>query len=451
MSTPVFIIRTSEINYKYHIFRFAKFYMDSATQTVWVTYGKGRAVKMSVSSDCDVNDLIKIIKLQLSPKLDAIAVDEITLHSAEGEASYPANVSVSTILDGVVGKFELPIIVKSLFRTAKNDPSAVLGNYVHKALTASEQWTLCNDGAFAVECANLCSGTFNEKNAIKLYRKLHNCVRTSTQLDVAHGKYVFDGIISSEGQAKTTLQFVAGYTQILCAKVGLREQIVREAEISKSIWALQICPSVMPVLDVVSVPRKNGEDDGRTAMITPYYPRSIDNFAVELLNGHPVIVANIALCGIATVLAFSRCGFGHCDLKPKNMMLSAMDDTVVTIDFGESCKFGKTIRMTTAKYAMGVVAVSSVKYDLTCLAAVLIELTENLKIPETVGDALRVLRQHTSLAAKLALTCLDASENAEDASKNAEEVWDAMCKIIREAGILDDTVFASVKPEPRPS
>jgi hypothetical protein len=38
---------TSQINYKYRIFSFVKFYMESTNQKVWVKYGTGQAVKVS--------------------------------------------------------------------------------------------------------------------------------------------------------------------------------------------------------------------------------------------------------------------------------------------------------------------------------------------------------------------------------------------------------------------
>jgi hypothetical protein len=98
--------------------------MESPNQKVWVKYGTGRSVKVSVPSGFDVSDLIKVIKGELSPKLDAIAVDEIELckpveerkeggEHKGGEASYPANVLVSVILGGFVGTFENPILIRT--------------------------------------------------------------------------------------------------------------------------------------------------------------------------------------------------------------------------------------------------------------------------------------------------------------------------------------------------
>jgi hypothetical protein len=98
--------------------------MESANLVVWVKYGTGRSVKVSVPPGYDVSDLIKVIKGELSPKLDAIAVDEIELCKPKeerkeggehkgGEESYPPNVLVSAILGGLVGTFENPILIRT--------------------------------------------------------------------------------------------------------------------------------------------------------------------------------------------------------------------------------------------------------------------------------------------------------------------------------------------------
>jgi hypothetical protein len=43
--------------------------MEPANQFVWVKYGTGQAVEVSVSSDCNVSRLIKVIKRELSDEL----------------------------------------------------------------------------------------------------------------------------------------------------------------------------------------------------------------------------------------------------------------------------------------------------------------------------------------------------------------------------------------------
>jgi hypothetical protein len=98
--------------------------MESTNQKVWVKYGTGQAVKVSVPSGDDVNGLIKVIKGELSDELMGIGLSLIELYKPEeehkeggehkdGEASYPANVLVSVILGGFVGTFENPILIRT--------------------------------------------------------------------------------------------------------------------------------------------------------------------------------------------------------------------------------------------------------------------------------------------------------------------------------------------------
>jgi hypothetical protein len=71
--------------YKYRIFSFVKFYMESTNQKVWVKYGTGRSVEVSVPSDCNVNGLIKVIKGELSDELMGIGLSLIELYKPEEE------------------------------------------------------------------------------------------------------------------------------------------------------------------------------------------------------------------------------------------------------------------------------------------------------------------------------------------------------------------------------
>ena len=91
--------------------------MESADQKVWVKYGIGHAVKVSVPSTSDVSDLIKVIKGELSRKLGDIDADEIYLHrpkqdrtegggpkDGEEETDYEPDVLVSASLQEGVGQ-----------------------------------------------------------------------------------------------------------------------------------------------------------------------------------------------------------------------------------------------------------------------------------------------------------------------------------------------------------
>jgi hypothetical protein len=98
--------------------------MESTNLVVWVKYGTGRSVEVSVPSDCNVNGLIKVIKGELSDELMGIGLSLIELYKPEeerkeggehkeGDASYSANVLVSAILGGFVGTFENPILIRT--------------------------------------------------------------------------------------------------------------------------------------------------------------------------------------------------------------------------------------------------------------------------------------------------------------------------------------------------
>jgi hypothetical protein len=100
--------------------------MESAGQNVWVKYGKGHAVELSVPSTFNVSRLIKVIKGELSPDLDEFSVGRIYLHKPEEErkeggehkdseeTAYEPDVLVSVILQGGVGQTSRnPIIIRT--------------------------------------------------------------------------------------------------------------------------------------------------------------------------------------------------------------------------------------------------------------------------------------------------------------------------------------------------
>ena len=89
---------------------------------VWVKYGTGHAVKVSVPSTCDVSDLIDAIKGKLAPDLDAFSVGRIELYKPEEErkeegggeeTAYEPYVAVSDILRDSVGIPRNPILIRT--------------------------------------------------------------------------------------------------------------------------------------------------------------------------------------------------------------------------------------------------------------------------------------------------------------------------------------------------
>ena len=97
--------------------------MESSDQKVWVKYGTGHAVKVSVSPECDVSDLIKVIKGELSDELTGVGLSQIYLHGPEldrqegGEhkdSDFEPDVLVSNILETKVGTCARnPILIRT--------------------------------------------------------------------------------------------------------------------------------------------------------------------------------------------------------------------------------------------------------------------------------------------------------------------------------------------------
>jgi hypothetical protein len=101
--------------------------MESSDQKVWVKYGTGRAVKVSVSRECDVNGLIEAIKGKLSVTLQDYDVSQIYLHGpeegrkeggegtgSEGETAYrPSRLVASILTEGVGFDDENPILIRT--------------------------------------------------------------------------------------------------------------------------------------------------------------------------------------------------------------------------------------------------------------------------------------------------------------------------------------------------
>jgi hypothetical protein len=93
---------------------------------VWVKYGTGRSVEVSVPSDCNVNGLIKLIKGELFVVLKDYDVSQIELckpvdehkeggeHKGGEETAYRPGKLVSDILaEGVEVDDENPILIRT--------------------------------------------------------------------------------------------------------------------------------------------------------------------------------------------------------------------------------------------------------------------------------------------------------------------------------------------------
>jgi serine/threonine protein kinase len=197
-------------------------------------------------------------------------------------------------------------------------------------------------------------------------------------------------------------------------------QLTIEAEVkaSRLVQEKQHCPSVMPVFDSIKI------DENRVAMIVPFYPIPVSHTTVN-----DATIVNVALCGLATVKAFSNKGLCHGDIKPSNMMFQAGNRTVISIDFGSCTAYGNMLTATSPAFGMDCRTEASLHYDLTCLAASIMLLSGiDLSKIQTREDARSELASRTGLHFSFATLCLDESHVTVD------EIW-GKCKILVEVGL----------------
>ncbi len=87
----------------------------SANLVVWVKYGSGEAVKVKVSSDCDVNDLKEAIKEKLFMALKDYDASQIILEEDVKEGAkvvvYAPDAPVSDIVGG--NSASNPILIRT--------------------------------------------------------------------------------------------------------------------------------------------------------------------------------------------------------------------------------------------------------------------------------------------------------------------------------------------------
>jgi hypothetical protein len=166
----------------------------------------------------------------------------------------------------------------------------------------------------------------------------------------------------------------------------------------------------MPVLDFF---RLSGEPQ-RVAMVTPYYPLPLSDFASGNLHEEGCI--NVALCGLAAIKAFHAKGICHGDIKPGNMMLTgAGDNLVVTIDFGSAVAYGEPVTSVTPEFGLDHPAQEgALTFDLTCLASSIYVLTTGEQLPNTSSFLVKLLESHTRKrtqpALQIAKCCLELAD-----------------------------------------
>jgi hypothetical protein len=241
-------------------------------------------------------------------------------------------------------------------------------------------------------------------------------IRTQTKL-LVRDHYLFDGAIPGAFVNRgTEVQFVLQGTNVYCAKVmSESSSIEREFNVAQRVHKIQSCPTVMQVIETLRLPRD------RVAMITPYYALPLSSVSNGLLHEEGCI--NVALCGLATIKAFSVVETCHGDIKPGNMMLTGYDNRVVMIDFGSAVKYGETITATTPGFALDAPIQGSLSFDLTCLASSIFVLATDKALPRTaraLTEALNELQDSTRIRAsiQIALACLGS------ASRGVDKIWE---------------------------
>jgi len=282
---------------------------------------------------------------------------------------------------------------------------------IKRDLTPSEKDCFQND--FGDKLSQIAQGFMTTANIQRLHFKVANKIKTRTATRL-QGKYHFDGLIpGASGQGNSTLQFAVHGTSLCCAKISKPSRILPEISVGTELIGGQVCPTVMPVIDSVEI------DSERMAMITPYYP--LDVSALDLRNSLET-VTNVAMCGLASVKAFSSKKICHADIKPSNMMLEgSRGKTVVMIDFGSSVPYGESITELSFAFGLDCPPVGSLEYDLTCLAVSIVHtmtLTNDpLREEVTRAGLSHAIGNPQNIALKVAKACLTEG-------KSIDEIWE---------------------------
>lgn len=319
----------------------------------------------------------------------------------------------------------------------KNDISDLLENAKGGPLTESEiEYALINYDKIIDNIMSKADSRERLRLARRLWILLSVRIKTQTRLAVKD-QYLFDGPVPGAfGNLGTEVQFVVRGSSLYCAKIMLADNgaLQRERDTAVQVHTNRTCPTVMPVLDLVSLP---GEPK-RVALITPYYPLPLSPLATGNLHEEGCI--NVALCGIGTVKAFHSIGLCHGDIKPGNMMLTAGNDNlVVTIDFGSAVKYGESIASVTPRFGMDCPHEGSIVYDLTCLASSIYMLCTGEALPRTSQELVGTLDaefQHTTRPSlQIAKICLESTD--------IDSIWDQAQTVVDSAHGIDRSLIVS--------
>ena len=318
---------------------------------------------------------------------------------------------------------------------ATKDPTEEMERVVNRALTDSE--ASCFLTTFSSQAVLIMNDKMKDRDINSIYIKIQRMVKTATKSKLV-SDYIFEGLVPMAfGQQNTVLQYVIRGSDLYCAKIGDTTTIEAEIKASRLVHEKQQCPSVMPVFDSIKI------DENRVAMVCPFYPIPLSHTTVN-----EATILNAALCGLATIKAFSNKELCHGDIKPSNMMFQAGNRTVVSIDFGSCTAYGNMLTSTSPAFGMDCGIEASLRYDLTCLAASIMLLSGiNLTEIQTRENARAKLKSQIGLHFSVAALCLDDSAVAVD------EIW-TKCKLLVEIGlptadwVIDfDSIWPKIKDD----
>lgn len=295
----------------------------------------------------------------------------------------------------------------------QKDPSVEMARVVGKELTDSE--ASCLFATFAAQANLIAQGSAKDRDIASLYMKIQTMVKTATKGRLV-SSYTFDGLVPmSFGQGNSVLQYVLKGSDLNCAKIGDPTTIGNELRIARLVHEDQVCPSVMSVIDSVNI------SETRLAMITPFYPLPLSHMEVQAST-----VVNVAICGLATIKAFSNKNLCHGDIKPSNMMLQSGNRTIVTIDFGSTVQYGDALVATSPLFGLDCPTEGSLQYDLTCLAtSILLLMGTNLNQFTSRAQARECLKYQTGTSYTIASMCLDPEHESVDS------IWQRCTQLVK--------------------
>lgn len=131
--------------------------------------------------------------------------------------------------------YTLPALIRfPKTESTEVNPVALISRTIGRELTSSEVHCLYDN--FIVQADSISRNTFHG-SILGLYRKIENCVKSTTVRNLKHTSYYFDGPLpNAYGQSTNTLQYVHYHCQLFCAKIGQPADMLYELEVSEMLY-----------------------------------------------------------------------------------------------------------------------------------------------------------------------------------------------------------------------